>query len=162
MTMKNHIPLRSAFGKFVTGVCVVIGVDQNHNKVGVTINSYTSVSLDPALALWCIDKRSRLVDFFKNCTEYSINILNSEQSDISRFYARRGEHTVEEEHIEYDEHGSPQIKGAVASFKCEPESLYEAGDHYIVLGRITSHSEAPEQAPLIFYSGKYLSQHSYT
>lgn len=160
MTTSNHLPLRSTFGKFATGVCVVIGVDQNLNKVGITINSYTSVSLDPALALWCIGKESRLLSFFKNCTEYTINILNSEQSEISGFYARRGDHTVDESHVEYDESGSPRIKGAIATLKCEPAALHEAGDHFIVLGRIIDHSETLEQNPLIFFSGKYLSHNA--
>lgn len=141
--------LRQTFGKFPTGVTVVTWFDDGGIN-GITVNSFTSVSLDPALALVSIDKRAKSLQQMKDRT-FTINILSDSQEAIAWQFAGRNQ---EELQIEWDETGdSPSIVGSAATISCKPWKEVDAGDHVLYIGEITNFTRTEKQA-LTFYEGR--------
>jgi len=141
--------LRQTFGKFPTGVTVVTWFD-NEGINGITVNSFTSVSLDPALALVSIDKRAKSLQQMKD-RNFTINILSDSQEAIAWQFAGRKQENLQ---IEWDETGkSPSIVGSAATLFCKPWKEVDAGDHVLYIGEITDFSRTKKQA-LTFYEGK--------
>ncbi|MFE4141205.1 flavin reductase family protein [Peribacillus sp. YIM B13472] len=141
--------LRNCFGKFPTGVTIVSWFDGKVQK-GITVNSFTSVSLDPPLALVSIHKEAKACTSMKD-KSFTINILSDEQESIAWQFAGSKQETLE---IDWDKNGiSLKINGSVAWMKCKPWREYEAGDHVLFIGEIQElHSEDLEA--LTFYQGK--------
>ena len=145
---------RSALGHFATGVTVVTTVSADGRKVGMTANSFTSVSMDPPLVLWCPSKRAPSLGDFEEATHFAINILASDQHVLSRQFATpatdkfAGVETVE------GIAGVPLLDGAVATFQCRTVSRHDAGDHVIYVGEVESYNH-DGGAPLVFHGGKY-------
>ena len=128
--------LRQAFGKFPTGVTVVTWFDEEEIN-GITVNSFTSVSLHPPLALVSIDKKANSYTQMQN-KNFTINVLAADQEAIAWQFAGRQQEGLA---IEWDKEGnSPVIKGSGAYFKCKPWQEYEAGDHVLFVGEITEFS----------------------
>lgn len=141
--------LRQTFGKFPTGVTVVTWFDDEGIN-GITVNSFTSVSLDPALALVSIDKRAKSLDQMKG-KPFTINILSDSQEATAWQFAGRQQEDLQ---IEWDETGdSPSIVGSAATIHCKPWKEVDAGDHVLYIGEITNFSRTDKQA-LTFYEGK--------
>lgn len=144
--------LRDAFGSFATGVTVVT-THTATEPVGMTANSFSSVSLDPALALWSIDKGSDRFEVFATAERYAIHVLADDQSALSNGFARnpgffsdvawsRGADDV------------PDLAGVLSRFDCKLEAAHDAGDHIILVGRILEVAHRPG-APLLFHAGRY-------
>ncbi|MFE4706513.1 flavin reductase family protein [Peribacillus simplex] len=124
--------LRNCFGKFPTGVTIVSWFDGKLQK-GITVNSFTSVSLDPPLALVSIHKEAKACTGMKD-KSFTINILSDEQESIARQFAGSKQETLE---IDWDNKGiSPKINGSVAWMECKPWREFEAGDHVLFIGEI--------------------------
>ncbi|WHY99812.1 flavin reductase family protein [Peribacillus simplex] len=124
--------LRNCFGKFPTGVTVVSWFDGKVQK-GITVNSFTSVSLDPPLVLVSIHKEAKACTGMKD-KSFTINILSDEQESIARQFAGSKQETLE---IDWDNKGiSPKINGSVAWMECKPWREFEAGDHVLFIGEI--------------------------
>jgi flavin reductase (DIM6/NTAB) family NADH-FMN oxidoreductase RutF len=151
--------LRNAFGRFGTGVCVVTTSEEEPwgRPLGMTINSFSSVSLDPPLLLWSIQNNSEVFDTFSQNSHFAINVLSASQQLHSSQYAKKGDHELFPEHYHYSSLGCPIVKEALVSFECSHESLIQAGDHHIILGRILQVNSASEEPPLLFYKGQYCS-----
>ena len=147
--------LRNALGRFATGVSIVTTVTQDGLAVGMTANSFSSVSLDPPLVLWSLQANSDLYDIFSRPRYFAINILPSEQQEHSSQYAKKGQHVLDAAHHYQGAHGSPLIHNALVSFECELEATHEGGDHLIIVGRVRAMHERSDGAPLIFYAGEY-------
>ena len=147
--------LRNALGRYATGVCVISTVTESQQAVGMTANSFASVSLDPPLVLWSLQTNSDMYDVFSGPRFYAINILSGEQRDHSSQYARKGQHELAPEHYRLGKYGSPIIRGALVSFECELEATHEGGDHLIIVGRVRDMDERPTGEPLLFYAGGY-------
>lgn len=146
---------RNALGRFATGVCVITA-EVDGKPFGMTVNSFASVSLDPALVLWSLQKNSECAPLFDNITRYGINILNAEQQDVSNQYAKKGEHDLIEGTYRQGRTGAVVLKDAIASFECELNAVHDGGDHLILVGKVHEMSEDPaERNPLLFYAGKY-------
>ena len=154
--VKQHRSLRDAFGQFATGVTVVTTLDSNQKPVGLTANSFASVSLDPPLVSWCVDKSSARFTEFRDAKYFTISVLTASQQEISNLFAMRSWDKTAFDDTQWYEgvNKVPQIPSVSARFHCETANLYEGGDHIIIVGAVLEYeSEADE--PLVFFQGDY-------
>jgi flavin reductase (DIM6/NTAB) family NADH-FMN oxidoreductase RutF len=157
--------LREALGAFPTGIAVITATPakaghqtdrQEVSHIGITVNSFTSVSLDPPLVLWCIDRRSRRYPHFAEAPGFTVSILASGHREVSTRLARAGEHNLDGIALIATELGPPALADSLAIFECARESVQDAGDHAILIGRVlrfARHDGAG--APLVYFRGKY-------
>ena len=143
---------RGALGAFVTGVTVVT-TDSPEGPVAIVANSFASVSLDPPLVLWSPAKSSRRFEHFAGSRRFAVNVLSADQRDLCA--AVLASKTAITRFPTHPSHcGMPLIDGALATFECNLETTHDAGDHVIVLGRVTrAHHRAGD--PLVFHGGRY-------
>lgn len=145
---------RGALGQFATGVTVVTTVAADGRKVGMTANSFTSVSMEPPLVLWCPSKRAPSLADFEDSTHFAINILASDQHVLSRQFATPATDKFAGAETTEGIAGVPLLNGAVATFQCRTVSRHDAGDHVIYVGEVERYNN-DGGAPLVFHSGKY-------
>jgi len=155
---EKSIALRRAFSKFATGVAVVTTSGKDDNPVGLTINSFSSVSLDPALVLWSLVNSSPNLDVFRNASHFAINILSNEQREISEIFARPSDDRFANIHWHRGIAGLPVIRNTIATFECHRTMTIEAGDHVVFFGEVQD-CEQCDLEPLLFFSGKYGTAH---
>ncbi|MGN9714451.1 flavin reductase family protein [Acinetobacter variabilis] len=146
--------LRGLLGQFATGVTVVTTTGQDGRKVGMTANSFTSVSLEPPLILWNIAKTATNLDDFRKCEHFAINILNEQQEQTSNHFAKSAADKFNSIDQVEDVLGIPVLSDALATLVCKNYQWVEAGDHYIILGQI-EHCSINSGKPLLFHNGKY-------
>jgi len=145
---------RTALGTFPTGVAVVTATT-DMAPMGITVNSFTSVSLEPPLILWCIDRKSDRYDVFTKAKGYTISVLGTCHEEVSSRLARQGEHKLDGVELIRTELGPPALADALAIFECERNAVYPAGDHAILIGRVLRFHRHEAGAPLVFFKGKY-------
>lgn len=152
----DSMEFRSALGRFATGVCLVTAVDDRGDAQAVTVNSFASVSLEPPLILWSVQKDSDVYDLFHAAEHFAVGVLGRQQEDLSTRYAQKDCHRLARDHFRLGENGAPLIRDALANFECTLEQTFEGGDHTIILGRVTRllSSEALSE-PLLFFAGDY-------
>ncbi|MEI9993457.1 MAG: flavin reductase family protein [Rhizomicrobium sp.] len=146
---------RNALGSFPTGVAVVTTAVSAEHHLGITVNSFTSVSLDPPLVLWCMDKKSDRYHAFSKAKSYTVSILGTAHQEVSSRLAKQGNHSLDGIALRATKLGPPALADALAFFECEAESVHDAGDHAILIGRVVDFSRHEEGAPLVFFRGKY-------
>ncbi|MDQ0634353.1 flavin reductase (DIM6/NTAB) family NADH-FMN oxidoreductase RutF [Arthrobacter pascens] len=145
---------RAALGQFATGVTVITARAPDGRKVGMTANSFTSVSMEPPLVLWCPSKRAPSLIDFEESTHFAINVLASDQHVLSRQFATPSEDKFAGAEVVEGIAGVPVLKGAVATFQCRTVARHDAGDHVIYIGEVEKY-EGTGGAPLVFHHGKY-------
>jgi len=145
---------RQALGQFATGVCLVTVDDSELGPLATTVNSFSSVSLDPPLVLWSIQNSSDHLAVYTECKHFGISVLSSEQGAVSSQYAQRGGHGAQAEHFTAGPQGEPKLIDALAHFTCAAYAVHPGGDHHIIVGEVLQF-ESVEADPLIFYSGGY-------
>ena len=145
---------RRALGNFATGVTVVTAADHNGRKVGVTANSFNSVSLDPPLILWSIDKRSTSHDVFATATHFAVNVLAADQIDLSNNFARPKDDRFAGIEYESGHGGAPILADCSARFQCKKYQQVDGGDHWIMIGRVVAFDDFG-RAPLLYHQGAY-------
>lgn len=145
---------RQALGAFPTGVAVITAT-QDAEPVGITVNSFTSVSLDPPLVLWCLKNDSQRYHCFVEAKGYVISILGTEHENVSSRLARQGEHKLDDMGLLATELGPPALADALAIFECEAHAMHEGGDHMILVGRVVRFQRREAGAPLVFHRGRY-------
>ena len=148
--------LRDAFSQFATGVTIVTACNEQGKPIGLTANSFASVSLDPPLVSWCIDKASTRYQELSKSEYYTISVLGAEQQEISNLFAMRSWDDTAFGEIDWYQgpHGVPQLPDVGARFHCKAQHRYAGGDHIIIVGLVEEyHSEA--LAPLVFFQGQY-------
>ena len=150
----DSVAFRQALGQFATGVCVVTANDADLGPIATTVNSFSSVSLDPALVLWSIQNASDHFSVYTECEHFGISVLTADQADISGHYAKRGEHQALPEHFGTGPSGEPQLLNALAHFSCVTHAVHPGGDHHIIVGEVQAF-ESAEAEPLIFFAGGY-------
>ena len=153
MTM-DTVEFRQALGRFATGVCLVTVEDPELGPLATTVNSFSSVSLDPPLVLWSIQSSSDHLSVYTECQHFGISVLTAAQQVLSGQYAQRGGHSAQAEHFTQGPHGEPRLVDALAHFSCAPYAVHPGGDHQIIVGEVLQF-ESGEGDPLIFYSGGY-------
>ncbi len=159
MTVKSMKPLedlrgyRSSLGAFATGVAVVTA-EVDGELLGMTVNSFASVSLDPPLVLWSIGDRASNFETFCRAERYAIHILASHQRTVSDRFAQSSGDKYAGQDWASDDQGVPRLPGCLARFQCRLFDVYPGGDHRIIVGEVTAF-EAAEGEPLMFVQGQY-------
>ena len=153
---QKHRLLRDAFGQFATGVTVVTTVSSDGKPIGITVNSFSSVSLEPALVSWSLDSKAQRYQEFSAAEYFSISVLSADQEKISNLFAERSWDDSAFDDAEWYKglNEVPQINGVSARFHCKTANLYEGGDHLIIVAKVLDY-ECEAQAPLIFCQGQY-------
>jgi len=146
---------RATVGQFVTGV-TVIALENGGTIRALTANSFTSLSLDPPLVLFCIGKETKAGQAVHGASGFSINILAETQQDLSSYFAGAWKQPLPPPFTFVAWEGAPRLEGSVASLGCEIHAIHEGGDHWIVIGRVVAlhHCDGPCR-PLVFFRGGY-------
>jgi flavin reductase len=152
---------RRAMGSFPTGITVVTVASGDGSMHGITVNSFSSVSLDPMLVLVCLNEASRAVGLIERAGAFAVNVLSAGQQDVSRWFANpyrpAGSTMFDGVPFEPGVTGCPVLVDAAASFDCRLRQSHRAGDHLIVLGEVIALVHRPELEPLIFHAASYKS-----
>jgi flavin reductase (DIM6/NTAB) family NADH-FMN oxidoreductase RutF len=146
--------LRSALGAFATGVTIVTCRDESGEPVGLTVNSFNALSLDPPLVLWSLRLASPSLAAFDAAEHFAINVLAEGQVDFSRRFASALPGKFDDGPWHDGLHRVPLLTGCAASFECERVSRQDAGDHRLYIGRVLRHAWQTVP-PLVFHRGHY-------
>jgi flavin reductase (DIM6/NTAB) family NADH-FMN oxidoreductase RutF len=145
---------RSALGSFATGVTIVTSLGKSNQKVGMTANSFNSVSLNPPLVLWSIGKDANCFDDFMASKAFAIHILASDQRELSDRFAMKGGDKFAGLECTQGVSDIPLLPHYSACFQCTLEHQYDGGDHIILVGRVVDF-EDQQHPPLLYYRGHY-------
>lgn len=143
---------RRALGAFATGVCVVTA-DSPSGPLGITVNSFASVSLEPRLVLWCLDERSERWPIFAEAEGFAVHVLGGEDEALARRFAR-GVAVLDPGEFSRIDGGPPCLPGALARFECRTHARLTMGDHVVIVGEVLRFSSAPGEA-LTFFRGRF-------
>ena len=146
--------LRAALGRFTTGVTIVTCLDAEGAPVGLTANSFSSLSLDPPLVLWSLRRQSMSLAAFQQASHFTVNVLAEEQVELSRRFASSAADKFSQGLWSGGVGGAPVLAGCAAVFECAQHAQHEAGDHLLFLGRVLRAAEAP-LPPLVYQGGHY-------
>ncbi|MFN4224800.1 MAG: flavin reductase [Hyphomonas sp.] len=151
--------LRDALGCFATGVTVVTAVGEDGEPVGLTANSFTSVSLDPPLLLVCIAKSGSSAEVLATAPHFAVNVLHIGQQPASARFATRNENRFGATPWSPGLNGVPVLTSSLATFECARDAVHEGGDHLILVGRVERAQFEPRRDPLLYFRGKYRRLH---
>ena len=155
LDMVTSDKFREVMSNFATGITVVTTVDKHGKPYGLTVNSFTSVSLDPVLVLVCLDNRLSGLVSFKNCKKFGVSMLSEHQEDLSRMFAKKDSERPPNIYVE-GKLGMPLLRNALAVMECETVEMYAGGDHTIFLGEVkTAEVFEAGMNPLLYFRGKY-------
>ncbi|NBD19138.1 flavin reductase [Aquabacterium fontiphilum] len=146
---------RAALGQFTTGVTIVTARTPDGRLVGLTANSFNSVSLAPPLVLWSLARQSTSMPGFLSATHYAINVLAGDQRLLAERFARKGIDRFEGTPWRPGLTGAPVIDGAVAVFECSHRSQHDEGDHVIFVGQVAHCRRRIGATPLVFHGGRF-------
>lgn len=150
---------RVALGMFATGVTVVTARAANGKLVGLTANSFNSVSLNPPLVLWSLARAAGSMAVFSTGSHYAINVLAADQQALAQRFAAKGvDRWTGVAHTE-GVAGAPLLAGAAATFECYNRSRYDEGDHVIFVGEVERCTHRPDASPLLFHGGRFYAEH---
>ena len=157
----GHDPrtLRDALGCFATGVTVVTCLDEAGTPAGLTVNSFTSVSLDPPLLSVCIAKYAASAKPLSEAPNFAINVLQTGQQPASIRFSTRDEDRFGATPWACGEAGAPILKDSLGVFECEHYALYDGGDHHILVGQVIKASFDASLDPLLYFRGRYRRLH---
>lgn len=157
----GHDPrtLRDALGCFATGVTVVTCLTDDGGPAGITVNSFTSVSLDPPLLLVCLHKMAASATALIEATHFAINVLQSHQQPASITFSTRVEDRFGNTPWSCGEAGAPILKDSLCVFECERFAVYDGGDHHILVGQVVKASFDASLDPLLYFRGRYRRLH---
>ena len=145
---------RQVLGHFPTGVTVVTAMNDG-TPVGLAVGSFTSVSLDPPLVLFCPAKTSSSWNHIERAGAFCVNILGENQEDVSRVFAGKGEDKFQGLGWKMGAVGAPIINDVLAWIDCRIETVHDGGDHHLVVGRVKELGIGHEGRPLVFFRGGY-------
>src|SRR5262245_45792681 len=146
---------RQTVGQFVTGV-TVIATEVDGTVRAMTANSFTSLSLDPPLVLFCVGRETRMGQLIESASGFSVNILHQDQQHLSTYFAGKWKEDEPPPFTFETWDGGPRLAGSVAALGCAIETIYEGGDHWIVIGRVLAlHRDEHNSTPLVFCGGRY-------
>jgi flavin reductase (DIM6/NTAB) family NADH-FMN oxidoreductase RutF len=145
---------RNALGQFATGVTVVTTADDQGRPVGMTVSSFNSVSLQPALVLWSLGCHAGSYPVFAQCTHYAIHVLAAHDKPLALQFAQRGVDRFAGIAWQPNAQGVPVLEGALATFECRARSQYREGDHLILVGEVLACRHAAHATPLLYHRGR--------
>jgi 4-hydroxyphenylacetate 3-hydroxylase, reductase component len=146
---------RNSLGLFATGVCVVTAITTDGDPMGLTINSFSSVSLNPPLILWSLDKGSDTMPVFSIIQSFTVNVLGDGGKDMSQRLSRKGHHGLANDEWRMGETGAPVLVDAIAHFDCVIAARHDGGDHVILVAEVKAHAHKDGAHPLLYYRGRY-------
>ena len=151
----NDREFRNALGCFATGVTVITALGPSGELLGNTVNSFSSVSLDPPLILWCMGRHAMSLKNYLSTESFAVNILSSSQRSLSNQFAKAGADKWTGVAYETWNSGCPILKSAMAVFECQTRHTYMGGDHVIFVGEVMTAAFDATLEPLVFFQGKY-------
>ena len=151
--------LRDALGCFATGVTVVTCLDGEGRPVGLTANSFTSLSLDPPLLLVCVAKATASAGPLSEAAHFAVNVLHTGQQPASITFSTRVEDRFGCTPWSMGEHGVPVLLDSLSVFECSNHAIHDGGDHYILVGEVKKATFEPGLDPLLYFRGKYRRLH---
>ncbi len=150
----DHRALRDALGAFATGITVVTALDADGRAIGLTVNSFNTVSLDPPLILWSLSRASPNLATFRAASHFAVNVLAAGQQALSERFARRGADKFAGLEWASGLGGAPLLPGCCAVLECRNELQHDGGDHLIFIGRVERYSRGDAE-PLLYFGGRY-------
>jgi 3-hydroxy-9,10-secoandrosta-1,3,5(10)-triene-9,17-dione monooxygenase reductase component len=155
-TQHDARDFRAALGCFPTGVCLITTLAADGRRVGLTANSFSSVSLDPPMVLWSLARSASSAPVFRDAEYFAINVLGAGDEALSAHFAKSGadKFAAFAERFRAGLGGVPVLEAAAASFECHSRHRYYGGDHIIVIGVVERYRHG-ERPPLVFHRGKY-------
>jgi flavin reductase (DIM6/NTAB) family NADH-FMN oxidoreductase RutF len=154
----SDLEFREALGMFATGVTIVTARDAHGVPIGLTANSFNSVSLDPPLVLWSLSRLAGSMPHFSRGSHYAINILAAEQRELAERFSRKVADRFAGVAFREGCGGAPILEGAAAVFECFNRSRYAEGDHVIFVGEVERCERRADATPLIFHGGRYYTE----
>ena len=152
--------LRRALGSFVTGVTVVTTRNGGGEPIGLTVNSFNTVSLDPPLVLWSLSLHAASFDAFVQASHFAVNVLAADQVAVSRTFAKTGGEKFGSVAWQSGPAEMPLLEGTAASFICRNASRHPGGDHLIFIGEVVAF-EQHARTPLAYANGRYIELPNY-
>ncbi len=148
---------RNALGCFPTGVCVITTLGPGGKSVGLTVNSFSSVSLAPPMVLWSLARNASSAGVFRDAEYFAISVLSAEDGGISSHFAKPAsdKFAAFADHFAPGRRGIPLLSAAVATFECRCCHRYYGGDHVLLIGAVERCAYAPGRPALVFHQGKY-------
>jgi len=143
---------------FATGVTIVTARTPDGQVLGLTANSFNSVSLSPPLVLWSLSQAAASISVFSAGSHYAINVLAAGQKQLAERFALRGVDRWDGVTFDTGIGGAPLLHGTAATFECFNRSRYEEGDHVIFVGEVERCTYAPGASPLLFHGGRYYTE----
>lgn len=159
MQAPNSNTFRAALGRFATGVTIVTTRSSAGQPLGLTVNSFNSVSLQPPLVLWSLGLRSAALPVFMQAPHYAIHVLSAQQRDLALRFAAQGVDRWSGLEFAEGVGGVPLLPGVVASFECRSRSRHEEGDHVIFVGEVERCQHRLEVRPLLYHGGRFYTEH---
>jgi flavin reductase (DIM6/NTAB) family NADH-FMN oxidoreductase RutF len=150
---------RAALGMFATGVTIVTARTAQGDLIGLTANSFNSVSMNPPLVLWSLATGAGSLAAFTAGSHYAINILTVAQKDLAERFAKKGAERWSGVEFDLGASGAPLLRGAAATFECFNRSRYEEGDHVIFVGEVERCTHHADASPLLFHGGRFYTEH---
>ena len=151
----SALDFRAACGRFATGVTVVTGMDEDKKPVGVTVNSFSSVSLEPPLVLFCLDKQALSFDAFSIASRFAINFLAEDQENLSNQFAKQSEDKFAGIEYEFNQDGVPILANCLGALECRMHAVHDGGDHQIIVGEVSKILTGRDASPLLYFKGSY-------
>lgn len=146
---------RDTIGLFASGVAVIVA-RAGEEVVAMTVNAVSSVSLDPLLLLFCPGKKTRFAQYMTALSGFTVNILRQEQQALSTYFAGAWKEATPPPFRLVSSHSAPRLEGSLAAIDCTTDQVIDAGDHWIVIGRVWDvHHGVPPHHPLTFFGGRY-------
>ena len=151
---------RAALGMFATGVTIITARSAHGDLIGLTANSFNSVSMQPPLVLWSLARGAGSLPTFRAGSHYAINILAADQKELAERFAMKGADRWRDVAFDEGVGGAPLLRGAVASFECFNRSRYDEGDHVIFVGEVERCLHRGDKSPLLFHGGRFYTEHA--
>ncbi|MEL7486920.1 MAG: flavin reductase family protein [Pseudomonadota bacterium] len=148
--------LKNAFGRYATGVTVISCINGAATPTAITVNSFSSVSLEPPLVMWCIDKKASAFETFYAADHYAVSVLPAGAEDVSNRFASHAPEPISDAESERWISGAPLLADRIAGFDCRVTDRHDAGDHVILVGEVLKF-DCADGAPLLYYASAYAS-----
>lgn len=153
--MIDTAKFRQVLGNYPTGVCAITAITDEGEHAAMVVGSFTSVSLDPPLVGFFPDRRSSTWPRIEKAGRFCVNVLGADQRDLCRQLSAAGGDKYADVGFTLSENGSPILDSAIAWIDCAIENVVEAGDHFLVLGRVLSLEVRRDADPMLFFKGRY-------
>ena len=149
--------LRHALGRFATGVCVVTTRTDDGQCAGLTVNSFSSVSLEPPLVAWCLGRKAPSLDAFSRAEHFAVHVMAADQHALAMHFAKPAQDKFADvrDGFEPGLGNVPVLKSALACFECRKASVVDGGDHLIFIGRVEQFTYS-DRPPLLFHAGRFM------